>query len=232
VVAEFVKSGRVVDTNLLRSYHYVSSPVYSADRWGIVGDAAFAPDPMFSNGLAFCTIQLEQLGQLIADDCEGALTEEFANALSEAFMAPVLASQTAITNWYMSMGDAYLSSLRLTWIEFAYFYMLLPLVINRCHYDPERLRFWKILQLGLSENGFEIPQELLDARALFDKPTAEHFLYKGEEKVNLRALDRVDDPMEIQQQIIEGGMLRKRYIQEVLERIEEVKSGQTGNDKR
>jgi flavin-dependent dehydrogenase len=232
VVAEFVKSGRVVDTNQLRSYHYVSSPVYSADRWGIVGDAAFAPDPMFSNGLAFCTIQLEQLGQLIADDCEGALTEEFANALSEAFMAPVLASQTAITNWYKSMGDAYLSSLRLTWIEFAYFYMLLPLVINRCHYDPERLRFWKILQLGLSENGFEIPQELLDARALFDKPTAEHFLYKGEEKVNLRALDRVDDPMEIQQQIIEGGMLRKRYIQEVLERIEEVKSNQAGNDKR
>jgi flavin-dependent dehydrogenase len=221
VVADFVKSGRVVDTNLLRGYHYVSSPVYSADRWGIVGDAAFAPDPMFSNGLAFCTIQLEQLGQLIAEDCEGALTGEFANELSEAFMAPVLASQTAITNWYKSMDDAYLSSLRLTWIEVAYYYMLLPMVINRCHYDPDRLKLWKLFQLRIAENGFEIPKELLDARALFDTTTADLFLYKGEEKVNSRALDRVDDLMEIQEQIIEGAMLRSRYVQEVLARIEE-----------
>ena len=98
VVTDFIKSGRIVDTNILRRYHYVVNPVYSPDRWGIVGDAAFAPDPLFSNGLAFCVLQLEQLGQLITRDCEGRHSAEFVNELAKAFMIPVLSSQTTISN--------------------------------------------------------------------------------------------------------------------------------------
>lgn len=78
VVSEFVKSGRVVDTNMMRHYHYIVKQVYSSDRWGIAGDAAFAPDPLFSNGLAFSSIQLEQLGALIQKDLEGKQEEGFA----------------------------------------------------------------------------------------------------------------------------------------------------------
>jgi len=71
VVSDLVNSGNIVDTNLLKKYHYYVNKVYSPDRWGIVGDAAFAPDPLFSNGLAFCTVQLEQLGELIRQDFDG-----------------------------------------------------------------------------------------------------------------------------------------------------------------
>lgn len=230
VVTDFVKSGTVVDTNLLRSYHYVVNPVYSPDRWGIVGDAAFAPDPMFSNGLAFGVIQLEQLGELIAQDYAGNHSAKFVTALSDAFMAPVISSQTAISNWYESMGDTYLSSLRLNWIEVVYFYMFLPLVINRCHYDPDRFRLWKILQFRGSENSFEIPQTLLDARALFDKATPDHFIYKGKEKVNLRALEQVDDVKGIFEQIEDGQALLKEYINDVLERVNELRQEEERKD--
>ena len=120
------------------------------------------------------------------------------------------------------MGDTYLSSLRLNWIEVVYFYMFLPLVINRCHYDPDRLRLWKILQFRGSENSFEIPQILLDARALFDKATPDHFIYKGKEKVNLRALEQVDDVKGIFEQIEDGQDLLKEYISDVLERVNEL----------
>jgi len=219
VVTDFVKSGNVIDTNLLRNYLYTIKRVYSPDRWGIVGDAAFAPDPLFSNGLAFSTIQLEQLGEMIKQDCEGKHSAEFVNLLSETFMGPVLSSQIAITNWYETMDDAYLCSLRLNWIEISYFYMLLPLFVNRCHYQPDRVRLWKILQLRKSNNAFEIPEKLLKGRALFDKPTPNHFIYKGKDKVNLRALERVKNIRDLQDQMAEGGRLRAKYIDEVLEKL-------------
>ena len=222
VVTDFVKSGRVVDTNLLRRYHYVVSKVYSPDRWGIVGDAAFAPDPLFSNGLAFGTLQLEHLGEMIAQDHEGRLSPEYVDALSDALMGPILGSQTAISNWYYSMHDPFLSSLRLTWIEYTYFYMVLPLVVNRCHYQPDRLKLWKALQFRQDKNPYEIPQALINARRLFDKPTPEHFIYRGKEKVNLRALDRVDSVRDILDQLTEGSTLLGKYTKEVVARVEEL----------
>ena len=220
VVTDLVKSGRVVDTNLLRRYHYYISKVYSADRWAIVGDAAFAPDPLFSNGLAFSTLQIEQLGDMIAQDYEGHLSANHVDALSDALLAPILGSQTAISKWYYTMHDPYLSSLRLTWIEFTYFYLLLPLAVNRCHYQPDRMKLWKVLQFRQDQNAFEIPQALLDARALFNKPTPEHFIYKGKEKVNLRSLEQAEHIDAILDQIKEGSTLLKEYTQQVVAKVE------------
>lgn len=93
------------------------------------------------------------------------------------------------------------------------------MVINRCHYEPERLKYWKFLQFRESDNSFEIPRDLLDARARFDRPTPEHFIYKGEEKVNPKALDRLENIDDIQDQIKVGLMLRARFVKEVRERI-------------
>lgn len=222
VVSDFVKSGEVVDTNLLKRYHYVVNRVYSPDRWAIVGDAAFAPDPLFSNGLAFCTIQLEQLGEMIRQDIAGKHSPEFVNALSDAFLAPVLAAQMAIAHWYPDMEDSYLSSLRLTWIEIAYFYMVLPLVVNRCHYDPERVGLWSILQNRPAESAFDIAKELLEARAKFDQPTPEHFLYIGREKVNPEGLKKFDNIEDIKMQVVKGGKLREDYIKKVVARVNEL----------
>ncbi len=222
VITDLIKTGTVVDTNRLRNYRYVLSQAYSADRWCVLGDAAFAPDPLFSNGLAFGTIQLEQIGEMIARDCEGQHSPEYIEALDKAFWAPVIASQTAITNWYTTMHDAYLCSLRLNWIEIAYFYMLLPMVVNRCHYDPDRMALWEILRL--SNQPFELPKALLDRRARFDVPTPEHFLYRGKEKVNLKALHQADNLKDVQSQIAEGGELRSAYTRDVLARIGEIET--------
>lgn len=224
VVSDFIKSGRVVDTNLLRRYHYVTNPVYSPDRWGIVGDAAFAPDPLFSNGLAFCILQLEQLGQLLTRDCEGMHSAEFVDELAKAFMVPVLSSQTTITNWYPVMDDAILSSMKINWIETVYFYLFLPLVINRCHYDPSRLRLWKALEARQPQNVFDIPEKLQNARARIRKPTPDHFIYKGAEKINPRALEQLDDLKDIYEQFETGSSVLSNYVNAVLERVDKLES--------
>jgi len=219
VVTELVKSGTIVDTNLLKRYHYVTSQVYSADRWAIIGDAAFAPDPLFSNGIAFGTIMLEQIAEMIKQDTNGKFNQELVDSLTAAFVGPVLATQTAISNWYKTMHDPYLNALRLNSIEIAYFYILLPLVANRAHFDPDMIGAWKVLQMSPSESAFEISKNLLEARKLIDKIKPEHFIYMGKNKVNSKALKKVTSQKELKDQMIEGSKILDDYTKEVLNRI-------------
>lgn len=222
VVTDLVKSGEIVDTNLLKRYHYVTSQVYSNDRWAIVGDAAFAPDPLFSNGLAFGTIQLEQIAEMIRQDMNGTFNQELVDTLTKVFAGPVLASQTAITNWYPTMHDPLLNSLRLTTIEIAFFYVVLPLVMNKCHYDPEMIPNWKVLQMAPSESAFDISNDLLEARKWIEEIKPEHFIYYGKEKVNPGAMRQVTNQKELKDQMMEGAKVLERFTKAVVDRLKPV----------
>lgn len=222
VVGELTRSGEIVDTQRLKRYHYVVTPMYSADRWAIVGDAAYAPDPLFSNGLAFGTIQLEQIAQMIRMDREEKLSPEFVGGMVDAFLGPVLATQTAISNWYGTMHDPYLSAIRLNWIEISYFYLLLPLVVNKCHYLPERMPLWRILQNSDELRPFEVSADLVAAREALGKAGPEHFVYMGKEKVNLRALEMLDDLRGIHEMGMEGARIRQEYTRRILARIRDM----------
>ncbi len=218
VVTDLVESGTVVDTSILGNYRYYSRKAYSKDRWCILGDAAYALDPLFSNGLAFGSMQIEQIGEMLTRDIAGKLTPKLIKEMDAAIWAPVKSSQEAITNWYASMHDPYLCSLRLNWIEIAYFYLLLPMVVNRCHFDPERMILWRILQL--SDTPYELPQQLVDARDSFDRATPAHFIYRGTEKVNRRALEEASTLSEVRSQIEDGSEFRRRYIRDALAQVE------------
>ncbi|CAN5185690.1 hypothetical protein BH09BAC5_BH09BAC5_23550 [soil metagenome] len=221
VVTDLVKSGQIVDTNLLKRYHYVTSQVYSVDRWAIIGDAAFAPDPLFSNGIAFGTIMLEQIAEMIRQDIKGTFDQKLVDTLTAAFVGPVLSTQTTISNWYATMHDPYLNALRLNTIEIVYFYILLPLVANRCHYDPEMIGAWKVLQMSQGESAFEISKDLLASRKLIDEIMPEHFVYTGKDKVNINALKQ-STQKELKDQMMEGIRILDEYTKEVLSRTKKV----------
>ena len=222
VVSDLVRSGEVMDINKMVRYHYVVKQVYSPDRWAIIGDAAYAPDPLFSNGLAFGTIQWDQMGEMLTQDLEGRLEPQFVETLSDAMMGPVIATQTAITNWYPSMHDPFLSAIRLNWIEIAYFYVFLPLVVNGCHYKPDRLKLFKLLQNTSQSHPFDITPDLIEARNALGEARPEHFVYMGKEKVNLRAMDMLDDIRGLYEQGAEGGRIRGEYSRQILERVKEM----------
>lgn len=222
VVSDLVRSGTVDDTNMLKRYHYVVKQVYSPDRWAIVGDAAYAPDPLFSNGLAFGTIQWDQIGEMLNQDLEGRLDPQFVDTLSDALMGPVIATQTAITNWYPSMHDPFLSAIRLNWIEIAYFYVFLPLVVNGCHYKPDRLKLFKLLQNTSDSHPFDITPDLVEARNALGDIRPEHFVYMGKEKVNRRAMEMLPDIRGIYEQGAEGGRIRAEYSRQILEKVKEM----------
>lgn len=213
VVAEFTRSGRVEDTNILNNYRHAVQQVYSEDRWCIIGDAAFAPDPLFSNGLAFSTIQIEQAGAMISRDLRNQLDVEYIRRLERIFWKPVRGSQNTIANWYESMDDPLLCALRLHFIEVTYFYFVLPLVVNRCHYEPDRLDMWSFM--SNAENGLELPKSIMSLRNRIEVPRAEHFVYQGKEKVNLDALRVVEDLEELRGQFVAGSRLLQDYVHQV-----------------
>ena len=223
VVTDVVKSGTVLDTNVMKRYHYVPSQVYSVNRWAIVGDAAFAPDPLFSNGLAFGTLEHEQIAEMIRQDMKGELNQQLVDTLSKAIFGPLVATQNAITNWYKTMQDPFLSALRLNTIEIAYFYILLPLVVNRCHYDKDMIALWNILQLSPDQKSpFEISKTFQDARAMIKEIKPEHFVYMGKNKVNSKALKKVQSHKELKDMMLEGVKILEHYNELVIENIKKV----------
>lgn len=213
VITDLVETGTVEDTNTLNNYRYVIERAYSPDRWCIVGDAAFAPDPLFSNGLAFSTVQLEQVGEMIARDCAGEHSPEYIAQLEEIFWKPVVGSQNTIAKWYETMDDSLLCAPRLHWIEVSYFYVLLPLIVNRCHYDPERLPMFNYMRGdGVP---IDVPKLLLNLREGIETATPDHFVYHGKEKVNLRALEQVGNLKELRAQFLAASEVLDRYTEEL-----------------
>ncbi|MEM9457273.1 MAG: tryptophan 7-halogenase [Myxococcota bacterium] len=221
LITDLVGSGRVLDSNVYRRYHYYSKQAYSADRWAVIGDAAYALDPLLSNGLTFGVIQLEQLGEMIARDACSEHDPDYIERLERALWAPMLSSQRAIGDWYETMHDPFLSALRLSWIEVAYFYLLLPLVINRAHCDPNMMPAWSVLMLreGEEGSGFDIPRPLAEARKLFDQVRPEHFIYRGKIKVNPMAMTQVEDVEGLYRQFRMGAQLRRNYMADAIARV-------------
>ena len=221
-IRDLINSGTVTDTSLLRNYLYTSSRLFSADRWAVIGDAACTLDPLFSNGLAFASMEMLQVERMIERDLGGDHDGDYIEQLSSATLGPLNASQAAITDWYRTMDDALLANLRLYWIEISYFYGLLPAVHNRCFLEPERLRLWNEVFNQRKSGGerFDLPKVLLDARREIDQPVPDHFIYMGVEKVNPRALEDVDDSLTgLLQQLRAGANLRSELTRLTLERL-------------
>jgi flavin-dependent dehydrogenase len=220
-LGELLDSGTAIDTNTFLNYHYTSSRLYSPDRWCVIGDAGFTLDPLFSNGLAFSSMQMLQIEAMISRDVEGDHDPEYIDTLSSALLGPLDASQDAICDWYATMDDAFVANLRLYWIEISYFYALLPSVHNRCFVEPARLSLWNEVlnrRKGRTER-FDLPKPLIDARRAIGQPAPEHFIYMGVEKVNPRALEDVDDSLTgLLQQFRAGANLRSELTRLTLER--------------
>jgi len=219
VITELVASGRVLDTNTYANYRYVIDQAYSEDRWCIIGDAAFAPDPLFSNGLAFSTIQIEQVGEMIARDHAGDHAPEYIKKMEEVFWAPVKGSQNTIADWYETMDDPLLCAARLNFIEISYFYVLLPLVVNGCHYKPDRLDEWNFM-IASGGSPLQLPKKLEDRRREISTVRPEHFIYQGKEKVNLKALTVYDEMRQMRAGMLAGAELQSQYVSLLMSRWE------------
>jgi hypothetical protein len=137
VVANLVRSGRIVDTNIYRNYFYETEKNYSARGWFIIGDAGDTVDPLYSTGMAMTSIQIKQVAAIIEADSSGTLREELIADLESLYKKIRNSLQYEISTLYEAMDDPFQSHLRMHCASAFYFYVLLPSWL--CGYITDRV---------------------------------------------------------------------------------------------
>ena len=135
ILADLVRSGLVVDTNLYRNYMYRARQRYSSRGWFLVGDAADTVDPLYSTGLALVTMAIQQVGAIIRRDLAGSSTAGFAGRLDRAYAGFRELGEGQVARLYDVMQAGYQCRLRMHLHVVSFFHMALPLLLNGYHAD-------------------------------------------------------------------------------------------------
>jgi flavin-dependent dehydrogenase len=143
VVADLVRSGRIVDTNIFRNYFYETKQSYSRNGWFIIGDAGDTVDPLYSTGMAMTSLQIKQVAALIEADRNGALSEEYVSDFEGLYKTIRDNLQYEIGRMYEVMGDPFQAHLRMHCASAFYFYVLLPSWLCGYITDPVGARVLK-----------------------------------------------------------------------------------------
>jgi len=139
VIAELVRSGSVVDTNLYRNYMYEAEQYYSEDGWFLIGDAGFTFDPANSAGLAYLAHQIPQTAAMIKKDAAGVLTRKYVECL-EAHLRAQLSLQDTWSKWYEFMHEPLKMAWTLLVANLGYFHVSLPNYVNGAFLDAHQAR--------------------------------------------------------------------------------------------
>jgi flavin-dependent dehydrogenase len=125
-----VRSGKVLATNVYHEYLYWADKVYAMDGWFLVGDAARAVDPLYSNGLSLTTVQVQQIGEMIRRQRDGVLTPDDLEALETLWRRFMAREQGDISDYYEVMHDPFQACMRRYWNVCGWFNAFLPLWWN------------------------------------------------------------------------------------------------------
>ncbi|MEM8946299.1 MAG: tryptophan 7-halogenase [Planctomycetota bacterium] len=89
--------------------------VYSADRWGLVGEAAAFLDPFYSPGSDFIAIGNTMVGKLIEDDLAGRSIEHLAPTLQSVFLTLFQNNLLTYRDQYPLFGNPRIMALKFVW---------------------------------------------------------------------------------------------------------------------
>ena len=92
-----------------------SRQVFSADRWGLVGEAAAFLDPFYSPGSDFIAIGNKMVGKLIEDDLAGESITHLAPALQSIFLTLFQNNLLTYRDQYPLFGNPRIMALKFVW---------------------------------------------------------------------------------------------------------------------
>ena len=89
--------------------------VFSADRWGLVGEAAALLDPFYSPGSDFIAIGNTMVGKLIEEDLAGRSIEHLAPTLQSVFLTLFQNNLITYRDQYPLFGNPRIMALKFVW---------------------------------------------------------------------------------------------------------------------
>ena len=168
ILADFVGSGRVVDTTLYRNYMYRARRRYSSQGWFLIGDAADTVDPLYSTGLALVAAAIQQVGVMIRCDLDGRLTDGFAADLDEAYAGLQQLAEEQFARLYGVMEAGYQCRLRMHLQVVTFFRMAMPLLLHGYHANA----VGAAMMARLGRPGHGLARQLTDFEPLIARAAA------------------------------------------------------------
>lgn len=89
--------------------------VFSADRWGLVGEAAALLDPFYSPGSDFIAIGNTMIGKLIEEDLSGRSIQQLAPTLQSVFLTLFQNNLLTYRDQYPLFGNPRIMALKFVW---------------------------------------------------------------------------------------------------------------------
>src|SRR5262245_45855412 len=139
-IAQMVRSGEIVDTQMYLNYFYRSERLYSEDGWFLVGDTARSVDPLYSNGISMTTVQVGQIAEIIERQRDGILKPGDVEVLDDVGRAVMERAQREVTEQYEIMHDPFQACMRRYLNVTGWFNGFLPMWWNGFFTTPEAAR--------------------------------------------------------------------------------------------
>ena len=199
-VRELLASAKAVDHGSLARIAYGTRRFLHPDRWGLVGEAATAADPLYSPGLDFVALECDFLSDAIARDAAGESPSDLAERI-ELYDRFLDFRHEAVMRLYRGLYSTFGSYelMRLKWdFDIASYHNLwvAPYMTDR-HLDPvflrRQLRLRKVV-LGAMENFaalFRHAEAELRGQGAYHRSNRGVFSYGLE---NIPFLDRIGLP--------------------------------------
>ncbi|WP_164543508.1 NAD(P)/FAD-dependent oxidoreductase [Streptomyces mobaraensis] len=137
-VASALVRHEVLDFLAVRDYSYTTSRVFSADRWGCVGEAAAFSDPFYSPGSNMIAFENSALIKLIGDDARQALRPERVEELNRFVLGQNDWVEYNIHSSYSYFGEPLIMALSFIWDTLVGWTTATPQMFNGIFLDEEK----------------------------------------------------------------------------------------------
>ncbi len=106
---------KIQDFRVMKDYSYSCEQVFSGDRWGLIGEAAVAIDPLYSSGGDLIAIGNGLTCDLVSRSLAGEDVSELAEGHSQLFLIFSEVWLVAYENQYPLMGNARVMVAKVIW---------------------------------------------------------------------------------------------------------------------
>ncbi|MFK8014601.1 MAG: NAD(P)/FAD-dependent oxidoreductase [Gammaproteobacteria bacterium] len=162
--AEALAGAKPMDFHFMRRYSHDCEQVFSAQRWGLTGEAGVFLDPYYSPGTDFIAIGNCLLSDLIVRERRGEDIRARNAIYQQLYFSFCRNTLDLVVGQYGGFGDRHLMSLKTVW-DFAYYWGVLALLYtNDALTDLEFMRDAESELLTVQKTGRHM-QSLFRARA-------------------------------------------------------------------
>lgn len=134
------KSNDLIDFLYLKHYAHHTGRLYSADRWGVTGEAGAFLDPFYSPGTDFIAMNNSWLSDLILRDLRGEDIQVRASVYEQSHLSLIDNWIPVYQNKYLLMGCTQIMVVKIFWDWATYWSVPALLFTNKAFTDIKKLK--------------------------------------------------------------------------------------------